>query len=203
MRRQRSALPYPSSRAADSGMLDSLEVNQVEEWRRIRDAATRSEFEAVYPWAFLVSARRRGTGDYTPLAKATEFRTVTHDRPATTGASSITPGGSGLPAPSDERVIVLLTKAPNNPFPDRISIGRASNCDVVVRDPSVSKLHGHFRDVRPDSAIFTDAKSSNGTRIDGNPAEPGVSVALQRQSTIVLGRVRLTLLTAAEVYDWL
>jgi hypothetical protein len=179
-------------------------VNQVEEWRRIRDAATRSEFEAIYPWAFLVSARRRGTGDYTPLAKATEFRTVTHDRGVTlTGASSITPSSAALPAVSDERVIVVLKKAAANPFPERISIGRANNCDVVIRDPSVSKLHGHFRDIRADSAIFTDAKSSNGTRIDGNPVEAGVSVALQRQSIIVLGRVRLTLLTAAEVYDWL
>jgi hypothetical protein len=192
-----------SIRAADGCVLDSFKVNQVEAWRRIRDANTRPQFEAMYPWAFLVSARRRGTGDYTPLARATEFRTVTHDRVNVGGASSITPNGGELPAPVDERVIVVLKKLDSNPFPERISVGRANNCDVVIRDPSVSKLHGHFRDIQADAAIFTDAKSSNGTRIDGNPAEPGVSVAVQRQSIIVLGRVRLTLLTASEVYDWL
>jgi pSer/pThr/pTyr-binding forkhead associated (FHA) protein len=100
-------------------------------------------------------------------------------------------------------VIVVLKKAASNPFPERISIGRAPNCDVVIRDPSVSKLHGHFRDVQADSAIFTDAKSSNGTRIDGNFVEAGVAVELQRQSLIVLGRVRLLLVSAADVYDWL
>jgi hypothetical protein len=73
----------------------------------------------------------------------------------------------------------------------------------VIRDPSISKLHGHFRDVRPDSAVFTDAKSSNGTRIDGNLVEPGEPVEIQRQGLLVLGRVRLLLLSAADVYDWL
>jgi pSer/pThr/pTyr-binding forkhead associated (FHA) protein len=73
----------------------------------------------------------------------------------------------------------------------------------VIRDPSVSKLHGHFRDVRSDSAVFSDAKSSNGTRVDGNPVEPGVGIEIQRESIITLGRVRLSLLTAADVYDWL
>jgi len=148
----------------------------------------------MYPWAFLVSARRIGTGDFTPLAKATEFRTVTHAQVT----PSMTPSGG-----PDERVVVALTKAAGNPFPERISIGRAPNCDVVIRDPSVSKLHGHFRDVRADAAVFTDAKSANGTRIDGNVLEPGIAVEIQRQCVMTFGRVRLLLLSAADVYDWL
>jgi hypothetical protein len=193
-------------------MVDSHGVSQVDEWRRIRDAATRLQFEAMYPWAFLVSARSRGTGDYTPLAKATEFRTLTHERALSAPPASAPPGASNSITPagttagstsSDERVIAVLQKAAGNPFPDRISVGRANNCDVVIRDPSVSKLHGHFRDVTPDSAIFTDARSSNGTKIDGNPVEPGVGILVHSQAIIVLGRVRLTLMTASEVYDWL
>src|SRR5262245_27832586 len=41
--------------------------------------------------------------------------------------------------------ILPVAKAAGNPYPDRISIGRARNCDVVMRDPTVSKLHAHFR----------------------------------------------------------
>jgi hypothetical protein len=104
---------------------------------------------------------------------------------------------------SDERVVVNLIKAASNPFPERISVGRAPNCDVVIRDPSVSKLHGHFREVRSDSAVFTDAKSSNGTRVDGSLVEPGEPVEILRQGLVVLGRVRLVLMSAADVYDWL
>jgi hypothetical protein len=169
-------------------------VTHVDEWRRIRAAASAAQFAAMYPCAFLVSSTRSGTNDYTPLAKAVEFRTVTHEQP---------PAKQTASSDADERVVLALRKAPSNPFPDRISIGRARNCDVVIRDPSVSKLHGHFRDVLPESAVFTDAKSSNGTRVDGQPVEPGVAVKIERQSIVTLGRVQLVLLSATDVYDWL
>jgi len=39
--------------------------------------------------------------------------------------------------------IVAVKKREGNPYPDRFSIGRAPNCDVVVRLPSVSKVHAH------------------------------------------------------------
>ncbi|MEY4578330.1 MAG: hypothetical protein RL701_3033 [Pseudomonadota bacterium] len=102
-----------------------------------------------------------------------------------------------------QTLVVPLRKASGNPFPDRISVGRAVNCDVVIRDPSISKLHGHFRDVGLDAAVFTDAKSSNGTRIDGVVVPPGVTVRIERHGLITLGRVRLQLVTAIDVYDWL
>jgi hypothetical protein len=183
-------------------------VNQVDEWRRVRADATRHQFEAMHPYAFLVSAPRgRGTGDFSPLSKQIEFRTVTHDKGVSSkGVSSVTPSPATIsvaPYGSDERVVLALIKAATNPFPERISIGRAPNCDLVIRDPSVSKLHGHFREIRRDSAVFTDAKSSNGTRIDGTNVEPGEPVEIGRQSLVVLGRVRLMLLSPADVYDWL
>jgi hypothetical protein len=51
--------------------------------------------------------------------------------------------------------------------PDRISLGRARNCDIVLRDPSVSKLHAHFR-VKDDGKFdLVDRLSENGTEING------------------------------------
>jgi hypothetical protein len=47
--------------------------------------------------------------------------------------------------PTSQMRAVPLIKAPNNPYSDRISLGRARNCDVVLRNPSVSKLHAHIR----------------------------------------------------------
>jgi hypothetical protein len=123
-----------------------------------------------------------------------EFRTVTHER----ANWSLAP-----PIGSTDPIVLALAKSPSNPFPERISIGRAPNCDVVLREPSISKLHGHFRDVQYDRAIFTDAKSANGTRLDGTTVEPGVAVEIHRHCIVELGRVRLLLLSAADLYDWL
>ncbi len=169
-------------------------MQALEDWRRIRSGVSRAEFVSAHPHPFLVSGPRGSTDEVAPAFKAIEFRTVTHDRPAWSLAPE---------AIAQEQLVLALRKAASNPFPERISVGRAPNCDVVLREPSVSKLHGHFRDVRPDRAIFTDAKSANGTRLDGTPVEPGVPVEILRQCIVELGRVRLVLLSADDLYDWL
>src|SRR5215510_10331567 len=44
-----------------------------------------------------------------------------------------------------EMAIYPLAKKPGASFPDRITIGRTSNNDVVIADPSVSRLHEYVR----------------------------------------------------------
>jgi hypothetical protein len=106
-------------------------------------------------------------------------------------------------ASSDEVLVIPLKKAPGNPFPERISVGRAPNCDIVFRDPSVSKLHGHFRDVTAASAMFTDSKSANGTRRNGAAVVAGAAIEVKSFSYLIFGRIRVQLLASADVYDWL
>jgi hypothetical protein len=106
--------------------------------------------------------------------------------------------------PSVDALLVLpLVKVAGHPFPERISVGRATNCDLVIRDASVSKLHGHFRDVTGETAVYTDAKSSNGTRLDGTLILPGTSTEVRRQAILSFGRVPLMFMSASDVYDWL
>src|SRR3954468_24106547 len=40
--------------------------------------------------------------------------------------------------------VLEVVKAPGNPYPGGMSVGRARNLGVVMRDPSVSKLHAHL-----------------------------------------------------------
>jgi pSer/pThr/pTyr-binding forkhead associated (FHA) protein len=96
-----------------------------------------------------------------------------------------------------------LRKGEGRPFPERISLGRATNCDVVIRDASISKLHGHFRDVGAETASFTDAKSSNGTRLDGSLIKAGVPAEIRVHTLLCFGRVQLMFMSPGEVYDWL
>jgi hypothetical protein len=55
-----------------------------------------------------------------------------------------------------------IIKRPGNPYPDRMSVGRAFNCDVVLRFPVVSKLHAHFSFTVDGQLRLTDLGSSNG-----------------------------------------
>jgi FHA domain len=164
------------------------------ELRRTRANTNRGDFVALHPYAFLVSASAASASQQMPVVKPTEFRTVTHRQHAAVNAE----------LESLEAALLLpLRKAEGRPFPERISVGRAVNCDVVIRDASVSKLHGHFRDIGAESAFFTDGKSSNGTRLDGSLIQPGVATEIRRHSLLSFGRVQLMFMSPADVYDWL
>jgi hypothetical protein len=169
----------------------------VEQWRRARAKLTRVQYQAQHPYAFLVSAFdfQAKSGLHTAPLQL-EFHTQIH----ATGSLR-----APLPeAPEREETLILpLRKVASNPFPDRISVGRAPNCDVVIRAPSVSKLHGHFREVTANSAVLTDAKSSNGTRVDNAALAPGLATLVAEFSHVSFGRVRLQLLSASAVYDLL
>jgi hypothetical protein len=126
------------------------------------------------------------------------FETVVS--PPSSKAGSVRPP----PAPSAPSgvQVMQLAKAPNNPYPDRISVGRARNCDIVLRDSSVSKLHAHFRETEG-SWYVTDLDSQNGTRVSKKKITPNEPAMVVPGSTIVFGRVTARLVDSAALYDLL
>jgi hypothetical protein len=52
-------------------------------------------------------------------------------------------------------------------YPDRISVGRAPNKDIVLRHVSVSKFHGWFEMDDEGSFYIADAGSKNATHVNG------------------------------------
>src|SRR5262245_17679595 len=120
---------------------------------------SRDRFVVSFPHLFLVTAEVT-TG-------AIEFDTVITGGSGATGDEAVM-GAAGL------RVLALV-KAKGNPYPDRVSIGRARNCDVVIRDLSISKLHAHLRDEGGGRRSIVDLGSQNGTRrnrVRLSPNEP-------------------------------
>jgi FHA domain-containing protein len=95
-----------------------------------------------------------------------------------------------------------VVKAAGNPYPDRVSVGRARNCDLVMRDPSVSKLHAHFRIGAP-ALELVDIDSQNGTRINGRPLPPHQPAPVANGDTLLFGSVAAKLMDAAALYDLL
>jgi pSer/pThr/pTyr-binding forkhead associated (FHA) protein len=103
-------------------------------------------------------------------------------------------------APSrDELVVLPVVKAANNPYADRVSVGRARNCDIVVREPSVSKLHAV---VRIDGDLFSlvDIGSQNGTYLNGQRLAANEAAPIAINDAILLGNVSARFMDAAAVH---
>ena len=99
--------------------------------------------------------------------------------------------------------VLEISKAPGNPYPDRISVGRARNCDVVMRDPSVSKLHAHLR-LRSDGQLdIIDLESQNGTRINGRALAAHQPEWATSGDMIMFGTLVTKLVDADALFDLL
>lgn len=76
---------------------------------------------------------------------------------------------------------------------ERISVGRARNKDIVLRDPSVSKFHGWFTMDEYRSFQFADAGSKNGTTLNGRRLEARQPAPLNPGDSVVFGSVEALL----------
>ncbi len=108
------------------------------------------------------------------------------------------PHGKDLPEGVDLQIFPLVKK-PGASFPDRITMGRTSNNDVVIPDTSVSRLHAY---VRRDGKnwVVADAGSKNGSWLRGIQLEPRREQALTSRTVLRLGDVDLTFYLAADLY---
>lgn len=105
--------------------------------------------------------------------------------------------------PSGALRVLPLVKAPGNPYSDRISIGRARNCDVVIRDPSVSKLHAHIRREPNGTWVVIDLDSHNGTAVSSVPILPSRAEPLRPGEFITFGGVTARVVDAGQLYTML
>jgi hypothetical protein len=86
-------------------------------------------------------------------------------------------------------------------YVDRISVGRARNKDIVLRDATVSKFHGWFQLNQAREFCFADAGSKNRTRVNGDLLEPRALAQLKPGDMIKFGSVEAILCTAEMVWD--
>ncbi len=152
------------------------------------DAAT---FRARHPHHFLVRRPRtifqqEVDGD----AAEIEYRTVT-----------VEPDGDGI-APW-EWWIAPLVKRRGNPFPDHLSVGRATNCDIVMRFNFVSKLHARFHLRGGEPYALEDHGSSNGTGVNGQALRKGSPIEIRRGDKLSFGSLVVVLMSPDDLYSLL
>lgn len=97
--------------------------------------------------------------------------------------------------------IVQVKKREGNPYPDRFSIGRAPNCDVVIRLPSISKVHAHIQVDSPGTYSLRDNEASNATFVNGRKLEAKGKAPLRVGDEISFGSLELQFVDAAMLYQ--
>jgi hypothetical protein len=79
-----------------------------------------------------------------------------------------------------------------------ITLGRAPDCDIVIEDPTVSRLHAVFRK-EPHTGMWqvVDAESHNGTFLAGVLIVPGRPTPLFERAALRFGAVEMSFLRAS------
>ena len=153
----------------------------------------RDEFVASAAPAALVRFRREGE---TSLASGSTTLTVDEPRPGS--VDETLPYGKDLPL-DIELEVYPLAKKPGASFPDRITIGRTSNNDIVIDDPSVSRLHAYLRR-DGERWLVTDAGSKNGSWLRGALLEPRREAPLPASAVLRFGEVDVTFYLASDLF---
>jgi len=92
-----------------------------------------------------------------------------------------------------------LAKKPGASFPDRITIGRVTHNDVVISEPSVSRMHAYIRE--SNGWVIADVGSKNGSWLDDQVLEPRRETLLYGGAVLQLGDVRLLFYLSSDLFD--
>ncbi len=79
-----------------------------------------------------------------------------------------------------------------------VRLGRDADCDLVIDDATLSRIHIVLRRAATGAWTAQDAGSRNGTKVDGAPAT--MPLPLREGSVIEAGAVRLTFYAAPGLY---
>ncbi len=99
------------------------------------------------------------------------------------------------PTASEPLVLELRKQTPER---TEITLGRAPDCDIVIEDATVSRLHAVFRQ-EPHTGMWqvVDAESHNGTFQAGVLIVPGRPTPLFERASLRFGAVEMSFLQAS------
>ncbi len=155
-----------------------------------------AEFAATYPYPFLLQYRDAGEN-----RDGWTFKTQTISMASAKLASLAASEQLEVSPELAKFDVYPIEKALNNPWQERISIGRARNNDIVLGDSSVSKLHAHFKRTKTGDYFVADAGSRNGTRLNDQPLEPNTAAPVKLGDTLTFGRATVTFVDAFRLHD--
>jgi hypothetical protein len=97
--------------------------------------------------------------------------------------------------------VLPVVKRPDNPFPERMTVGRAVNCDLVLRVPFVSKVHAHILFGPEGGYSLHDNRPSHATFHNRKKLEPGATLPLAVGDFIGFGSLEFQFLDAGRLHE--
>ncbi len=155
------------------------------EYLELARTLTRDAFVACHPECFLL---KRPVRDQ-PAAPVAHFRMATSV--ATTDVDPY----------QCEWQVLPIVKRPGNAFPKLITVGRATNCDIVVRAPSISKVHAQFSCDTNGAISLHDNRPSNPIVLNSAELSAGETQPLRIGDVIRLGTIEFEFVDAARLFD--
>lgn len=138
------------------------------------------------------------------IVQVGEYRLLFSDETASVGSDS---GESSAeitqPVPfhqRPDRLVVIVGPHPGTEFPlekEKLTIGRAEDCDVSINHSSVSRVHAELQLIETGRFEVIDKGSANGIRINGVDARQGF---LEPGDSLELGDVRLRYVEAGRIF---
>jgi hypothetical protein len=163
----------------------ALDPNELVAKARHLDEAA---FVKANPGVFLVI---RGGGDM--LAEPGIRTTVRMERPRVAVA----------PAQSAQFKIIPVASRGTSPFSDAVSLGRASENDIVIQHVTISKVHAFFSEAEPGVWMISDHGSTNGTWIAGVRLKPNEPRKLGPNETLGFGQCQVAFKAAGPLWRFL
>lgn len=105
-------------------------------------------------------------------------------------ADGAAPGGGS------EALAIALSRNPRRPY---LALGHGPECDIVLDDASLSRVHLVLFRAGPGAWALRDADGAAGTRLNGRPLPPGDPVPLRTGDRILAGAVRLTFVAGGDL----
>ncbi len=174
----------------------------LENLQRLKRQLSRADFEKKFPHPWLI---RELEDDERPALFRTMVTNIKKTPPAPARRIIAAAGASMSSLLSGEPGrfgLYPISKSGSNPWSDRVLVGRASNNDIVLRNDRISKLHAYFQCGQRGVWRVYDARSANGTRVDGEvvpPGEDGVEIATGQ--VVMFGTVSTEVIESGELYD--
>ena len=134
-------------------------------------------------------------------AEELDFHTAVADNPMAQAEAALSGDAEQLLA---NKRLFRIAKTPRNPWQTKITIGRASNNDLIIRHPSISKLHAYFEhnEGAPTTVSkLVDTGSANGTVVNGRLAPPDEPVDVASGALLQVGDVECELMDAGLLHE--